>query len=117
MKKTVAAKRPSFVERELSTGGTIRIPYKIKKAAAGRPAKFQVAGPLKLTKVALPSAELQSTVKTKSVPDGGTVWLLIGPLWLKSNEHGTDVVNPIQRDVKKVLAALKKQVAAGQGVR
>src|SRR5438045_4401700 len=103
MKKPAAAKAPLVIERKLSKGGTIRIPYKIKKAASGKAAQFQVAGPIKISQVSVRDAELKSTIKTKSFPEGGTVWLLIGPLWLRANTKGSDVVNPIQRDVKKVL--------------
>jgi len=112
MKKRAGAKRASYVERKLAHGGKIRIPYKIKKATAGKAAKFEVSGDIKLSDVELRSTELKSSVQTKA--DNGTVWLLMGPLWLRANQFGTNVVDPIQRDVKKVLAALKQQVAAGE---
>ena len=116
MKKPVAAKAPVFVVRTLSTGGTIRIPYRVKKPVAGRPAWFQVAGPIELAKP-VSRGSLTTTIKTKTEPDGGS-WYLFGPLWLKSNTGTNEVVNPqFQREVKKVLAELRKQVQTDQKVR
>jgi hypothetical protein len=149
MKKPIPPKPPLFIERKLSTGGSIRIPFRVKESEATGKKQFEMAGPIELTESVPANAALRLAIEARldgepdppdppdpdppdpdppeppnpepgppsppSPPDGG-VWLKFGKLWLKTNDGQSNIGDPIQREVKNVLAELKRQVEAGEDV-
>lgn len=106
-KKPMAAKAV-VVTRTLSPGQKIRIPVKIKKRTPGAPGWVKVDGPIENRWAVRNRVNALRTVQTKLGTDGGT-WLKAD--WLKLTPNSKqDRVYPIAREVKKVLAALKKQL-------
>ena len=100
-RKPVAAKAV-VVSRTLANGQRIRIPVRVK---AGR---AKIAGPIESRAAVRERASALRTFQARVGNDGGT-WLKMD--WLKLTPNSVqDRINPIAREVKKVLANLKKQL-------
>jgi hypothetical protein len=109
-KKPVSAKAPVIVKQTLPTGVTISMPVKIKRASAQGPAWLKIAGPVKRQLPARAGTTVSQEFQTKTNPDGG-VWLKMD--WIKLTPNSPeDVIDPIDRDIKKVLAGLKRQLVS-----
>jgi hypothetical protein len=108
-KKPLSAKAPVLVKRTLPTGVEISVPIQ-KRATARGPVWLKIAGPVDRKLTVEAGTILLQKFQTKTSPDGGS-WYKMD--WLKlTPNRPEDIVDPIDRDVKKVLAELKRQVAS-----
>jgi hypothetical protein len=107
-KKKPVAGKAVVVSRTLAGGQKIRIPVRVKKAKAGGGGKAQIAGAIESRAAVRARTSALRTFQARVGNDGGT-WLKMD--WLKLTPNSVqDRINPIAREVKKVLASLKKQL-------